>query len=87
MIAYVSHSDKWFADLDLRTRLEIENKPKIRGSLVQLPLEIYRSWKLDDDIKVIGVSKIKNDDWTLLVCRENVIYYCFVDPRQNADRL
>lgn len=23
MMAYVSHTDKWFADLDLKTRLEI----------------------------------------------------------------
>jgi hypothetical protein len=46
MIVYVSHVDKWFADLNLQIRLDIENKPKIRASLFQLPLETYKSWKM-----------------------------------------
>jgi hypothetical protein len=46
MIVYVSHADKWFADLNLPIRLDIENKPKIRASLVQLALETYKSWKI-----------------------------------------
>lgn len=38
MTVFVSHVDKWFADLNIDVRLDIENKPKIRASLVQLPL-------------------------------------------------
>lgn len=33
---------------------------------------------------MIGVGKGKGDEWAVVVAREELVHYCFIDPRQNG---
>lgn len=82
MSAFFSHNDTLSKDLDIKTRLQIENKAKLISTSTSLPFILFNDCGLGKRINVIGIGKVKIDEWSIIAAKESLVYYLFIDPKQ-----
>jgi hypothetical protein len=67
---FATHCDAYFSNLSLKSRLELENKPKTALTSGRLPIAALDALLLGAGLDVLAIGRARAEEWQLLLARQ-----------------